>query len=989
MSLSPTNIDPACSAVAQRQKLVEILEKYLADLEKGVVQDRQELIAAHPEFAQELPPYLESLQLISVATRDLRTTNVGQTGSRRESATPELKRLGDYRIIREIGRGGMGIVYEAHQESLNRHVALKMLPFAAVLDQRQIARFRNEAQAAAQLHHPHIVPVFAVGQEHGVYFYAMQYIAGQSLDQAIHEMRSATAEKIATTTTACDAAKGSTTTLQHEQTPTAAGKFSKVNRGDYFRSVARLGRQAAEALQHAHENGIVHRDVKPSNLLLDGAGQLWVTDFGLAQMQNEKGVTLTGDVIGTLRYMSPEQAGGSTVIDARTDIYSLGATLYELLTLQLAHPADDRQALLRQIVDAEPVAPRRHNPSIPLDLETIILSALAKSPADRYVSAQSLADDLGRFLEGKPTLARRPTLVDRAGKWARRHKALVGVAAIAVVMLAIFSGVGVVLLAREQARTSAALAEANRNSMVADRNYQRAEQHLQQARAAIDRFGVGLSDQLAEIPGAESVRRDVLLDSVRYYQQLVRDAGESPELQHETALAHFKTAVLKAKLGSISDAIGEYQAAQKALERLASAETDASKVWPQLAVLHNNLGLLYAAQANTAAANQEYEEAISIQQRLIQRNPGDTKLARSLAESQTNLGLLLDQVGKSKDAARWLAAAAARLRPLVKRGTNHAQFARDLAIVLNNFGYVLRNQDRDAAERTTREAITILEGVDHNSVNTEGRNDLALCYNNLAALLSQNGNWQEAIKAHQLAIDLQEQVVRKSPGVVRLRGELATSLNNLGVAYCRISQIASADEAFRRSRDIFAKLAEDYPEDLTYCSSLAAQLNNQALAMAGASRHAEALPIYRAAIEAQLKCRKRAPQSSVMRELLSKMYYNYGQSLRAEKKWQDAVAAVLARRELWRDDGERLLSVAAEMADLDDAVHKQEPVETQELTLNLTDRVLDTLQLVYDSGWRHVIDPIRDQRFAPLVKNERFAAKIAELNQRIAKASSN
>ncbi len=381
--------------------------------------------------------------MVRPATCGFRASVNGQ----RDDIDKSARQIGEYRIVREIGRGGMGIVYEAHQKSLNRKVALKILPFAAVLDQRQIARFRNEAQAAAQLHHPHIVPVFAVGQEQGVNYYAMQYIDGQSLEQAIAELRANEKRRPTNSTRGHGGADGSTTTL-HIRPASALPSRPSIEHGDIFRTVARLGREAAEALHHAHEHGIVHRDVKPSNLLIDGDGKLWVTDFGLARIQSDNGVTLTGDVVGTLRYMSPEQANGSTLVDARTDVYSLGVTLYELITQTHAHSGEDRQTLLRQIINEEPLAPRKINPAVPIDLETIVLGAMARTRDDRYISAQALADDLGRFLDGKPTLARRPSVVDRLGKWARRHRSLVAMASAALVLLSIVSAVGLVLLAR-------------------------------------------------------------------------------------------------------------------------------------------------------------------------------------------------------------------------------------------------------------------------------------------------------------------------------------------------------------------------------------------------------------------------------------------------------------------------------------------------------------------------------------------------------------
>ncbi len=195
-----------------------------------------------------------------------------------------------------------------------------------------------------------------------------------------------------------------------------------------------MGVQAAEALDYAHGMGVIHRDIKPANLLLDGEGQIYIADFGLAQLQGDSRLTRTGDLVGTLRYMSPEQTTARRgVVDHRADLYSLGATLYELLTLSPAFDAPDRPALLRQIADEEPPAPRQRNRAIPVDLETIVLKAMAKEPHRRYATAKELADDLGRFLEHRPITARRPTVAERASKWVRRHRAIVTTAAGAAV----------------------------------------------------------------------------------------------------------------------------------------------------------------------------------------------------------------------------------------------------------------------------------------------------------------------------------------------------------------------------------------------------------------------------------------------------------------------------------------------------------------------------------------------------------------------------
>jgi tetratricopeptide (TPR) repeat protein len=276
------------------------------------------------------------------------------------------------------------------------------------------------------------VPVYAVGCERGVHFYAMQFIDGQTLTAVIEELRR---DPVAAALTG-----PSTPAPAAADTPgPAAARSTETSPRDpgYFRAVAQMGVQAAEALEHAHQLGVVHRDIKPGNLLVDGRGHLWVTDFGLAHCQSQAGLTMTGDLLGTLRYMSPEQALGQRgLVDHRTDVYSLGATLYELLTLEPAFPGDDRQELLRQIASEEPRRPRRLNKAIPAELETIVLKALEKNPADRYATAQELADDLGRFLRDEPIRARRPTLFQRARKWSRRHTAAVRTAGVSLLLMA-------------------------------------------------------------------------------------------------------------------------------------------------------------------------------------------------------------------------------------------------------------------------------------------------------------------------------------------------------------------------------------------------------------------------------------------------------------------------------------------------------------------------------------------------------------------------
>jgi serine/threonine protein kinase len=349
-------------------------------------------------------------------------------------ATAIPQRLGDFEIIREIGRGGMGVVYEARQVSLNRKVALKVLSGGLGLTPKAVQRFQREAEAAAKLHHTNIVPVYATGEENSTHFYAMELIEGPSLDHVIRQMRAAasTAGPVST-----PLAHGNSPSSDLAQTgpyvdgANIAGATSRLNSsslgsgGGYFDTVARMIAEVADALDYAHKNGVIHRDMKPSNLLLSPSGRLSINDFGLARMLEQPGMTMTGEFVGTPAYMSPEQiTAGRIPLDHRTDIYSLGATLYELLILAPPFTGQSREQVLAQIVQKEPKAPRRVAKRVPVDLETICLKCLEKDPDRRYQTAGELAEDLRRYVNRFAILARRVGPVQRLVKWVRRRPAV-------------------------------------------------------------------------------------------------------------------------------------------------------------------------------------------------------------------------------------------------------------------------------------------------------------------------------------------------------------------------------------------------------------------------------------------------------------------------------------------------------------------------------------------------------------------------------------
>lgn len=551
-------------------------------------------------------------------------------------ARPSPERLGEYRITRELGRGGMGIVYEAEQESLGRYVAVKAIHHIQ-MDSKRLQRFQLESQAIARLHHTNIVPIFGVGEHEGQPYYAMQCIRGNGLDVLIDQWRRGDA-------------------------PPAPERW---------RLIAGYGVQAAEALHYAHEQGVLHRDVKPANLLIDENQALWITDFGLAKLVGGEDLTASGDVIGTLRYLAPEALRGLS--DARSDVYSLGLTLYELITLEPPFGELSAGELLRQVSEGEIPLPRRIEPSVPRDLETIVLKAIAREPDHRYRSAHALADDLRRFLEDRPIRARRVTAIERAWRWSRRNRAIAALMATVAASFILAAGVGWI----GYVTTANALAESRAATLHSEAN----------VAIAIEVIGdlfekLAPSRQIASPPLGMLGRRDPgppdghgppdgdpgppggprfgsseanisLLDSVlTFYDRFARQNAESqnPRIQGEAAWAYRKVGALYQSLGRDADAEKAYARAIAMFETLIARTPTDPEVRFKLVATYLMSDPWLADPATLKTIEQRLIQARELVNPLAEAFPENFDYSQSRLQVEAKLGAALQRLDRPEEA---------------------------------------------------------------------------------------------------------------------------------------------------------------------------------------------------------------------------------------------------------------------------------------------------------------------------------------------------
>jgi serine/threonine protein kinase/tetratricopeptide (TPR) repeat protein len=908
--------------------LADLVEEYVDRLQRGEAVDPEDFVRQYPEDAETLRQLLSTAAALAGLRlpADSGKSPISPCFAPDSGSNPILLR--DFRIVREIGRGGMGIVYEAEQRSLRRRVALKVLPSAATLDPRHLQRFGHEAQAAAQLHHGNIVPVFTVGCERGVHYYAMQLIDGRTVAALIEEQarkeRSPSARPGAAPPTASvpDSARLTPTAVYPSAAP-AAGVTNpapartaarpSIRDRRYFRTVAELGVQAADALDYAHQVGVVHRDIKPANLLVEGGGRLWVTDFGLALLPEATGLTQTGDMVGTLRYMSPEQTlGRRGAVDHRTDIYSLGVTLFELLTLRPAFPGKDRQVLLREIIEVEPPPPRHWNRAVPVDLETVVLKAMSKEPIARYPTARELADDLRRFLEGRPVLARPPSLWQRAGRWLRRHPGTTWAAFLFLVLVATASAISSVVIYQEKERTLRAYALLGEEQERTKQAYQETARGRQQLQRALNEMSSTVIDEwLGRQPSLTSEQKAFLERALGYYQELAYQAGTEPEVRAGMAVAHLRMGIIRQNLGQLAEAGAAYPRGQKLLRELITEFPSSPQYRRDLAGSCNNLGNLLTLTGRHREAESAYREALAFRRGLLRDFP-TPKARAELAESLGNLAVVLVQARQNAAAESLDHEALSLRRNLVRDHPAVARYRSDLAQSLYNDGHRLRGLGRvREAEASLREALALRQQqIQDSPADPESRAQFAWCQdalghvhgdagrfreaedsfrqalatwrqlgrefpnwwgrrwdlsctcNSLGALFQDMGRLQEAESTYREALTIRQELIRKQPTNPKRRVELTTVQVNLGMVQMGMKRYEEAEASFREVLDNLRRLVRDFPSEVCYREALAFLHHKRGLLREAKGTFAEAEESYRKAQTEYERLAGSAPDAS-------------------------------------------------------------------------------------------------------------------------------
>lgn len=835
-SLEPSEGDP----------VVDLVSRCIDAFEERGMLAVDEILREQPTFAARVRSRLESL------------IAAGLLEAPREPEFRAPERLGAFRLIEKLGGGGMGVVYRAEQDGLGRIVALKLIRPEHLYFEGARARFQREVETVARLSHPGIVQIHTVGEADGIPYFAMELVKGASLSEILRFLTAFNPNRLRGRDLLEAAAS-----LCNGKVDLRSDDAAALVALDWSDASAFVARRVADALAHAHERGVLHRDVKPSNVMLTPDGRILLLDFGLATIHGADGITKSGSQLGSLAYMSPEALDAGSKVDARSDVYSLGVMFYELLTLQTPYRSDTTAGAIRAILDGDAPPPRSVNPRVSTDAETVCQVAMAREPQRRYRDAEAVARDLSNVVARRPLEAKRPGALRRAHRFAMRHKG--ATAAIAFGVLAFIVAPGFLAWREFQARLRIgdALEKESNARRTSEADFARAREVLTLVQARVGAPGN------FETPELDTLVRGILSDVLPVFREFVVEHAGDPTLRSELADAARRVAEIESRLGNYgaaATAIGEAielaesngsrgtdRAARLALAeyltlgadideslgRLDDVEAKANRVLalldsgidepraetsaaPQAALLvataFNTRGAVAAIRGDLAPAERDTEDAIARFTEVMESDPTAVDAQDGLASSLSNLGFILNDRGEYDRAIERFRAALAGYEALIARHGDRASSTFSIVRIRVGLSHAyssLGNTDAAIAEgrRIISEFTPLVERWPSRS---DWRRELSVVHASLAAWLLRYKDNDGALASATRAAELMRPLTIEFTDVPDHFGNLSAAELNVGAALLAKNDLPGHREALRRALAAIERAIELEPQQLDW-----------------------------------------------------------------------------------------------------------------------------------------------------------------------------
>ncbi len=889
----------------------------LATRASGGLSTRGALLAATVDLPSAHASDPDETGCISPLTWDSGTPVPSKHREAGAPVTSDLGSSGGIRYTKENvhAKGGLGVVFIARDRELNRKVALKEIQEEQTKRPLAQERFVLEAEITGRLEHPGIVPVYGLGAyPDGRPFYAMRFIQGDSLEAsclAFHRT--------------------------HERSPDASARAVAL------RGLLRRFLDVCNALEYAHSRGILHRDIKPANIMVGDYGETLVVDWGLARVMDPAArptsdlgadpadfqslighaATVEGSIVGTPGFMSPEQASG--VVDGlgpASDIYSLGATLYTILTGRGPFPEiSPIPAILLRVRSGDFPAPRSIHPEIPRGLDAICLKAMALRPGDRYPTARALADDLERWLADEPVVALPEGRIERLSRWTRQHRQVTVSAAVALLLVAtVATSASIVvesarrsesqeknkaqhalLVARAaSARAEAALASESKALAAANESGAQADRNFRKARQTVDDFltAVSESEDLKLLPDAQAFRRTLLEKARDYYRDFLHGRATDEALRWEVGLATDRLGSVVAEIGSLHDALALHSEAIRLLEPRAVAEPSDDDVQYTLARARANLAALEKQAGHEDRAEASFREGIKILETLTKSQPDQAFYQEALARFLDHLAGILIEGKRAAEGDRLQARSIAIRRRLVQAHPRDNVFREGYAGALNALGNRQAQTGKiDDARRSLTRAVEVAEAMAQDAPRmAQHQARLASFLNDLAGLLQQIGHPKESQQTFARALGLIEVLVRENPKVLTYKQSLAETLNRVGLAQSRTGKGPDAERSYGWAVELGEELVRDNPDATDFQANLAQALGSLGQILRGNGQADEAEHCIARAISAYETLHRRSPdvlkyQDGLASELahLAELQRRAGRPAEAERSYRKAL----------------------------------------------------------------------------------------------------